>query len=125
MPEAKQVLIADDSISGRDLLRVILECSGHLVIEARDGAEALLQAERCRPDLFILDLNMPRVDGYSVACELRKSLLHRETPILALSAGLSQEDADRLKQAGFSMCLTKPISPAKLKTCINEILGKL
>lgn len=125
MLQAAQVLIADDSGSSRDLLRIILQRSGCHVIEACDGAEALLKAAHCRPDLFILDLNMPRLDGYAVASELRRSPAFKQTPILALSAGLSQADADRLKLSGFSMFVGKPISPAKLRSCIEELLRKV
>lgn len=125
MKNAAQILIADDSESSRDLLRVILQRCGCHVIEACDGVEALHQAANCCPDLFILDLNMPRLDGYAVAFELRKAPAFKESPILALSAGLSEIDSVRLRQAGFSMFIAKPISPAKLRACIDELLDRL
>jgi CheY-like chemotaxis protein len=118
----KQVLIADDSQSSRDLLRFILERSGCIVIEAQDGEHALALALEFIPDLFILDLNMPRLDGYSLASELRKQPAFTETPIIALSAGVTQTDSARITEAGFSAFLSKPIPPAGLRKCISELL---
>ncbi|HEV2576286.1 MAG TPA: response regulator [Acidobacteriaceae bacterium] len=116
------MLIADDSQSSRDLLRFILERSGCDVIEAQDGEQALALALEFTPDLFILDLNMPRLDGYSVAAELRKQPAFTQTPILALSAGVTQTDPARIKESGFSAFLSKPIPPAGLRNCISRLL---
>lgn len=118
----KQVLIADDSQSSRDLLRFIVERSGCSVVEARDGEEALALALEFPPDLFILDLNMPRLDGYSLASELRKQQAFVQTPIIALSAGVTQTDSVRITEAGFSAFLSKPVPPAGLRKCISELL---
>jgi CheY-like chemotaxis protein len=118
----KQVLIADDSQSSRDLLRFILERSGCDVIEAQDGEQAFALGLEFTPDLFILDLNMPRLDGYSLASELRKRTAFIQTPIVALSAGVTQTDPVRITQAGFSAFLSKPIPPAGLRKCISELL---
>lgn len=125
MNNVKKILIADDSQSSRDLLRIILLRSGCQVIEARDGAEALTQATNCQPDLFILDLNMPELDGYAVASELRKAPAFAKTPILALSAAVSEADTARLEQAGFSMFIAKPVSPAKIRAYIDELLDQM
>jgi chemosensory pili system protein ChpA (sensor histidine kinase/response regulator) len=116
------VLIADDSQSSRDLLRFILERSGCDVIEAQDGEQAFALALEFTPDLFILDLNMPRLDGYSLAIALRKHPAFMQTPIVALSAGVTQTDSVRVAQAGFSAFLSKPIPPAGLRKCISDLL---
>lgn len=118
----KQVLIADDSQSSRDLLRFILERSECDVIEAQDGKQALELALEFIPALFILDLNMPLLDGYSVASELRKQAAFKQTPIVALSAGVTQTDSARITAAGFSAFLSKPIPPSRLRKCISELL---
>lgn len=118
----KQVLIADDSQSSRDLLRFILERSGCDVIEAQDGEQALMLAVDCNSDLFILDLNLPRLDGYCVASELRRQPAFIQTPIVALSADITQTDSARMTAAGFSAFLSKPIPPAALRKCISELL---
>lgn len=116
------MLIADDSQSSRDLLRFVLERSGCDVIEAQDGEEALALAVEFTPDLFILDLNMPGLDGYSVASELRKQQAFTKTPILALTGGITQTDSARITGAGFSAFLSKPIPPAGLRKWVSELL---
>jgi len=118
----KRVLIADDSQSSLDLLRFIVERSGCDVIEAQDGKQALILALEYTPDLFILDLNMPQLDGYGVAAELRKQAAFMQTPILALSAGITPTDSARITEAGFSAFLSKPIPPAALRKCLAELL---
>ena len=120
---SKRILIADDSESSRDLLRYILERTGCEVIEAKDGLEALRQASATEPDLLILDLNMPGLDGYSVASELRKFPAFVQTPIVALSAGVPHVDQAKLVAAGFSTFLPKPIPPPKVRECVAMLLA--
>ena len=119
----KRILIADDAASARDLVRSALSRSGYEFSEAADGEEALLCAATVLPDLVILDLQMPKLDGCGVASKLRLMPSFEDTPILALSAGLSQTDPAILTQAGFSHCLAKPLSPSKLRSIITDMLG--
>jgi CheY-like chemotaxis protein len=117
----KRILIADDAASARDLVRAILGRSGYELFEAEDGEQALESATRLQPDLVILDLQMPKLDGCSVASRLRTMPLFERTPILALSAAISQTEHARLIQAGFSRFLAKPISPARLRSTIIDM----
>ena len=117
-----RILIADDAAASRDLLRVILEQGGYEVIEAIDGEQALTKAEEFNPDLVILDLQMPKLDGYSVASLLRKLPSFATIPIVALAAALPEVSPDQMTAAGFTQCLVKPISPARLRDCITELL---
>jgi two-component system, sensor histidine kinase and response regulator len=119
----KRILIADDAASARDLVRSALSRSGYEFFEAADGEEALACAATVLPDLVILDLQMPKLDGCSVASKLRLMPSFEVTPILALSAGISQMEPAILTQAGFSQCLAKPISPSKLRSIITDMLG--
>ena len=118
----KRILIADDSESSLDLLRVILYRAGFCVVEARDGEQALIKAANCRADLFIIDLNMPVLDGYAFAHAIRQTSFYQATPMLALSAAVTETDVRRIRQAGFSGFAIKPISPAKLRDRVNELL---
>ena len=68
----KKVLVADDKATGRELVRTVLENSGHEVHEASDGLEAISQARTLRPDLIILDIHMPGLDGFGVIEQLRR-----------------------------------------------------
>jgi two-component system, OmpR family, alkaline phosphatase synthesis response regulator PhoP len=101
----------------------ILVRSGYEIFEAEDGEEALECARRFQPDLIILDLQMPKLDGCSVASRLRSMPLFEGTPILALSAAISQAEHAKLIQAGFSSFLAKPISPARLRSAVEVLFN--
>jgi two-component system chemotaxis sensor kinase CheA len=120
---SKRILIADDTASSRDLLRSILEAANYMVAEAIDGIEVLDMVGRFGPHLVILDLQMPRLDGYATATALRQMPKLQQTPIIALTAALSQTAPDRINEAGFSGYLVKPIGPSRLRQCVAEALG--
>jgi CheY-like chemotaxis protein len=120
--EPKRILIADDAGSSRDLLRSILEAGNYVVEEAFDGMQALEIAEAFRPHLIILDLQLPKLDGYATTAALRQIPRLRQTPIIALTAALTQTAPDSISRAGFSGYLVKPIRPSQLRQCVAEAL---
>ena len=120
--EPKHILIADDSASSRDLLRSILEAGNYIVEEAVDGEQVLEIVEAFEPHLVILDLQIPKLDGYATAAALRRISKLRQTPIIALTAALTQTAPDRISEAGFSGYLVKPIGPSKLRQCVAKAL---
>lgn len=117
-----RVLIADDTASSRELLRSILEAVGYVVAEAADGEQVLAIVESFGPDLVILDLHMPRLDGYATAAALRKIPAFKQTPIVALTAALTLTAPEQIRDAGFSTYLVKPIRPADLRRCVANML---
>lgn len=119
----KRILIADDQASSREFLRVVLEHIGHEVIEAADGAEAVAKARETRPDLVLLDLHMPALDGFGAVGELRREAQFAETPVVALTASAMQGDKEKALAAGFSAYLTKPIRIAELRRQVERLLG--
>jgi CheY-like chemotaxis protein len=123
--EPRRILVADDTASSRDLLRSILEVNGYLVEEAQDGQQVLEIVEFFRPDLVILDLHMPRLDGYSTAAALRTMPIFHGLPIVALTAAATLTAPDRISKAGFSAHLVKPIKPSGLRQCVASLLQKL
>ena len=82
----KRVLVADDKATGRELIRTVLEQCGHSVFEAGDGIEAVRRARELLPDLIILDLHMPELDGFGAFREIRADERFAATPIIALTA---------------------------------------
>jgi CheY-like chemotaxis protein len=118
----KTILIADDKPAGRDLVRTVLESCGYTVLEGVDGKEALLQARQYHPDLIILDLHMPGLDGFGVIAELRSDPQFDSTPIVALTATAMQGDRERAMSAGFTGYLAKPIRLAHLRSEVNRLL---
>ena len=118
----KTILIADDKAAGRELVRTVLEKAGYNVVEANDGIEALQLANRVNPDLIILDLHMPGLDGFGVVKELRTLELFMASPIIALTASAMQGDKQRAMEAGFTGYITKPVSLSQLRTEVERLL---
>ncbi len=118
----KRVLIADDKETSRELIRTVLEGSGYEVSEANDGLEAVKYARELHPDLVILDLHMPGLDGFGVLAELRRDASFAGTPVMALTASAMQGDRERAMTAGFDSYVSKPIP---LMTLRQEVLRLL
>ena len=118
----KKILVADDKETSRELVRTVLEASGYEVYEAADGIEALEQARRENPDLVILDLHMPRLDGFGVIAELRRDEKFAATPVMALTASAMMGDREQALAAGFTGYIAKPIPLAALRSEVERLL---
>jgi len=118
----KTVLIADDRATSRELVRSVLENSGYAVTEASDGVEALRNARELKPDLIILDLHMPRLDGFGVIREIRRDRELSGTPVLALTASAMQGDRERALSAGFTGFVAKPIQLGALRNEVARLI---
>ena len=91
-------------------------------MKAADGEEVLQRIGAFGPHLVILDLHMPRMDGYATVIALRQMPGLRETPIIALTAAITQTAPEELMRAGFSAFLSKPISPSLLRRSVANLL---
>ena len=109
------ILIADDNFFSRELMRDLLEASGHVIIEAANGRDALDLIRRCRPGLVFLDLQMPLQDGFSVIRELRDDSRFRKLPVVALTASAMIGDRERAIAAGFDSYIAKPIDVCEIE----------
>lgn len=118
----KKLLIADDKPTNRELMRTVLEDCGYLIIEACDGIETLGLARTEAPDLIILDLHMPGVDGFGVIAELRADEKFTDVPIMALTASAMQGDRERAIAAGFDSYVSKPIPLRALRAEVERLL---
>ena len=117
-----RILIADDTPGSRELLRSILDRCGYEIVEVGDGSEILGCALAFKPHLVILDLQMPRLDGCTVASLLRRHPGFEKIPMVALTAAVSEISADWIFAAGFTTHLVKPISPDLLRRCVASLL---
>lgn len=108
------VLLADDDKVNREIARVLLSRGGLAPECAADGEEAAALAERCKPALILMDMQMPVVDGIAATRRIRTQDWGREVPIIALTANAFAEDRVRCLEAGMDDFLTKPIMPAVL-----------
>ncbi len=116
----KKVLIADDSPAGRELVREALRGRVSSVIEAADGRQALEKIREARPDLVLLDIRMPEMDGYEIVRLIRNDPQLRDLRVVALTAFAMQGDRDRAIAAGFDDYITKPVTIARLKEQLDS-----
>ena len=118
------ILVADDD---EDILQMVafrLERSGYTVVRARDGEEALQAARVNVPDLAVLDVRMPKLDGYEVTRALRAEEATRRMPIILLTAKVQDGDVQRGFDAGADDYVRKPFSPQELRSRVQAILGR-
>jgi CheY-like chemotaxis protein/two-component sensor histidine kinase len=111
----KKVLVVDDNAAGRELVRESLENYVASLTEASNGREALEKIRETRPDLVLLDIQMPEMDGYEVLREIRSDPALKGLRVIALTAFAMRDDRERALAAGFDDYLTKPVTAAKLK----------
>lgn len=117
-----KILVADDNTASRELIREVLEMSGYEVVEATDGREAVSRARENPPDLLLVDIQMPRLDGYGVIHELRNDPRLSGLRVIALTAFAMQGDRERALQAGFDGYITKPVDIAQLRQELKKLL---
>jgi DNA-binding response OmpR family regulator len=120
---SQSVLIVDDEPMARTLLRLMLVRAGFEVAEAENGFDALEKIEANAPDLILLDVMMPGMDGFTVCQKVRERPETAELPILMLSAKTDVDSINRGLLAGATKYLTKPISPEELTGHVKDALG--
>jgi two-component system phosphate regulon response regulator PhoB len=113
-PARKTILVVDDDEDVRSLLRATLAGGPHRVLEAADGAEALGLIGRCPPDLVLLNVHLPGLDGPTVCRQLKADAATRAIPVLMVSAATEEADRARGLAAGADGYVTKPFSPRAL-----------
>jgi signal transduction histidine kinase/CheY-like chemotaxis protein len=116
-----RIVLADDNVDGGDSLCVLLRLAGAQVHLARDGADALRAIESARPDVAVLDIGMPEMDGYEVARRVRASEQGGELRLIALTGYGQDEDRRRALEAGFDAHLVKPVEPRQLLAVIGRL----
>ena len=122
-PASKRVLICDDDPVILRLLEVNLELEGYDVLLAHDGEHAIEVATEEKPDLVILDIMMPRLDGYQTCERLKADEQTKGIPIVFLSAKAQQADIERGKEFGVAEYLTKPFDPNDLIDVVQRLIG--
>lgn len=120
---ANKILIADDDPVILKLLQVNLEMEGYDVVMAEDGQAAVQQANSTKPDLIILDIMMPKMDGLSVRQALLETPELKDTPVIFLSARAQLTDIQKGYAAGVTEYVTKPFDPSDLLELIEQVLA--
>jgi PAS domain S-box-containing protein len=115
------VLVADDNVDNAEVSATLLDLWGHEVVVAHAGYAALELAERARPQVLLLDIGMPDLNGYEVAAAVRAAPWGRDMTLVAVTGWGRDEDRRRALSAGFNHHLTKPVDPVKLKSLLDGL----
>jgi CheY-like chemotaxis protein len=118
---ARRILVVDDSEDGAAMLAELLRFDGHDVVTALSGAEALEAVTAARPDVVLLDIGLPVMDGYEVARRMRAALGERTPILVAITGWDREEDRERTRSAGFAAHLVKPVGFEELRQAIYAL----
>jgi two-component system, cell cycle response regulator DivK len=121
--EVRTILVADDNSDTRRVVRWMLEQKGYAVIEAADGQQAVATAVSQRPDLILMDLLMPVLDGFDAVRQVREHEELRGVPVIAMTARDAATLRDRAEGLGFNQYLSKPLDFLRLNVVIEKLLG--
>ncbi len=125
MTATARILYVEDNFENRLLIKRVLEAEGYTVIEAENGRAGLSKALSDRPDLILMDINLPDIDGYEVTGRLRKSdVIGSKVPIIALTANALDGDRQKALSAGCDGYIPKPIDIDALPRQINAFLQR-
>jgi len=119
----KRILVVEDQEDLRGILRDLLTGSGYEMLEAADGGEGVAKAKAERPDLILMDIQLPVLDGYETTRQIRSEPNLKSTPIIAVSSFAMKGDQEKAVAAGCDHYVTKPYSPLQLLRMIHGFLG--
>ena len=119
-----KVLIAEDNAVNRELLRELLEARGYIVLEACDGEEALRMIEQTHPDILLLDIGLPLLDGFGVVRKIRENPRLAALPVVAVTAYAMQGDRENILNSRFDGYLSKPVNSRSLAEELDRLLNK-
>jgi CheY-like chemotaxis protein len=119
-----KVLIAEDNAVNRELLRELLELRGYSVLEACDGQEALQAVAQTHPEMLLLDIGMPVMDGFAVIRKIRENPRLATLPVVAVTAYAMRGDQERILNSGFDGYLSKPVNAFSLAQELDRVFAK-
>ena len=119
----RRILVVEDNPLNLKLVRDVLTAYGYEIVEAQTGEDGVSLAADCAPDLVLMDLQLPGIDGYEALRRIRQDPRTGEVPVVALTAFAMREDRERTADAGFDGYLSKPISVRELPTQVDDFLS--
>jgi len=117
----KRVLVVEDNELNLKLFCDLLRAHGHEAEPVRDARDALERAQLSRPDLIVMDIQMPHISGLELIEAVRRDVVLRPTPIMAVTAYAGKGDEDRIREAGADAFVSKPITLARFMQSIDEL----
>jgi len=118
----KKVLVVEDEANIRLSIEICLEQAGYAVITAEDGISAVEQAIESKPDLILLDLILPKMNGYLVCEALKGETATRDIPVVAISARAQEGDIKKAREAGVVDYIVKPFAPEELRRTVRKYI---
>ena len=122
-PLGQTLLLVEDNEDNRIIYSTVLRHIGYDVVEAVDGIQAIALARSVLPDLILMDISLPQVDGWEATRVLREDPLTRDIPIIALTAHALADDRERAQAIGFTSYLAKPIEPRAVAAEVQRWIG--
>ncbi len=119
----KKILIVDDELLNVKLAKAAMEALGHQIIEAYDGNQGIEVARKESPDLILMDIQMPEIDGIEAMKRIKKISSLRNVPIIAYTAFAMRGDKERLLSEGFDDYLAKPVTVENIVAVVNKFLS--
>jgi two-component system cell cycle response regulator DivK len=120
---SKRILVVEDTEDNRRILRDLLTAAGYDLIEATDGAAGVAMAQQHKPDLVLMDIQLPVIDGYEATRRIKADPALTHIPIVAVTSYALSGDEEKARAAGCDAYVAKPFSPRQLLAKVRELLG--
>jgi two-component system cell cycle response regulator DivK len=124
MDNATTILYVEDNAENRTLIRRVLEADGYRVVEASNAEKALAQIEKEHPNLILMDINMPDMDGYTLTAKIKSIPTYKDIPIIAVTANVMRGDREKSLKAGCDGYIQKPIDIDILTRQLERYLSR-
>ncbi len=121
---SKTILIVEDNENNMMLVRDVLELKGYSVLPATTGAEGVRLAIEARPDLILMDIQLPDIDGITAFAQIRANDAAKHIPMLAVSASVMPEEKQKILASGFDAYITKPLNMKSFVETVEKFIGK-
>jgi two-component system, cell cycle response regulator DivK len=120
---SKRILVVEDTEDNRQILRDLLTAAGYELLEATDGVQGIAMAAQHRPDLILMDIQLPLIDGYEATRQIKKDSALHHIPIIAVTSYALSGDEENARAAGATGYIAKPFSPRQLLGKVRELIG--
>jgi len=121
---SKTILIVEDNENNMMLVRDVLQMKGYTVLEATTGAEGVRLTLEAKPDLVLMDIQLPDIDGITALAQIRANEAAKKIPMLAVSASVMPEEKQKIVASGFDAYITKPLNMKSFIETVEKFIGK-
>ena len=120
----KNVMVVEDNEKNRKLMRVVLKAKGYNIIEAATGEEALNLLKNQKPDIILMDIQLPGIDGLTLIKQIKASVITKDIPIIAVTAYAMKRDEQKILDTGCNAYVSKPINTQELPLIVEKYIKK-